>query len=173
MSDNPFAALNWSEDEAVSGEDTLNEASTTRAKDSRVCACGHPARAHASQGVTEPAKILQRAGREQCRYGRMKCPCEHFDAVIVASDVRPFSFKTTGVNTRHALYKGVSKARKNDIDVQWTKAVCAPCEAQGTVDPSSHLRIIAVTKTMQVSLEPEARNVLVCDAHYEALGGVV
>jgi hypothetical protein len=171
---NPFAALGWTDEEFESGEDSMYTASQRLQADNRICACGHPARAHASQGVTQEALILQNAGREQCRYGRMKCPCQDFDALLTSNDVRAFTFKTTGQGKNHALHKGVQKARKEGKEISWTKVECVLCARAGTVAAGAHLQPAAITEQGRIAKDqPAALNGLLCDAHIVALGGYI
>lgn len=147
---------NWGiSDEEV--EAALAE-TTQRKRDNRVCACGHPAKAHTSESDSDYHRTLKAAGRSECRPTRIACPCAKFLPVIIASDVRKFSYKTDGIGPRHALSKGITSATKAGIDLQWAPGVhCARCKLEGVV-----LYPVSLDRDMKEADRATPINVLLC-----------
>lgn len=167
--EDPLAILGYSDEEIAAGEAAVIQASEKYEADYRVCICGHAARAHASQGRTEDAKALRSMGREQCRIAKVKCPCVNFTPVLTSSQIRLFTFKTTGIRFDHALQKGVKKARDSGAEIDWLIVPeCIACHKQGV-----RLTICAVTPGQVVSSKPQPYNVFLCDEHLRAAGGAV
>ncbi len=118
------------------------------ARDRRICICGHPAGRHSEY-----------AGRVSCTPTRMVCPCRLMVPVIEVADTRPFLRKTQGYGSAHALMSGLSGLIEKGRDWDWLPGfpVCTKCDAEGvSVYP------IAIDPSGRPSIQPEARNVLLC-----------
>lgn len=145
----------WDEKEAALRAAGLYvEPETVAVSDTRVCLCGHSARAHSSESVSATRDTT----RFTCTFGRMVCPCTSFQHVLTATPVRGFSFKTTGPGEAHALKKGIRKAKSMGSRIDWVGVpACAVCGAVG-VD----LIPTAVTRAGVVLDRPSAHNILLC-----------
>lgn len=166
MTTNPLEALGWSKDE-IDAAKASAEAHAPR-RDGRVCICGHPAKTHSGEGESDVQKALHAAGRDQCRYGRMKCPCAEFEPVLDSSNVRSFTFKTTGVGPDHALSRGIMSAVEKGAEVEWTiTPVCKWPDCQSA--PGSRVTVVAVSQYGKRSTSPEPLNGFFCDEHLAGL----
>lgn len=168
MEKNPFEALGWSEEDAEKVSEAIKEPSVPR-KDPRVCLCGHPARAHSTEGITDLARGFASRGFNHCRFARMKCPCAGFVEIGTSSDVRVFTFKTAGPDKDHALLKGIKKAQDAGAEFEWTDLSKTACLKCGATSGARH--IVALDSTGHVSPVPEAHNLFLCDVHFAEMGG--
>lgn len=130
-----------------------------RAKDARVCICGHGATRH-----------KQAYGVSRCQPGRQSCSCAQLQVVLHASDLRSFMCRTTGPGAEHALVKGIAGserlAEKTGIplEIDWVVEVkCQRCGSEDGVVPA------AITSGGFVSDGPERLNVLSCRKCLEEL----
>lgn len=145
----------------------------TVVKDKRVCTCGHPASAHATQSANRTVReAWQRMGKDRCKTGKTTCPCDGFIEVLQSEKMNHFVFRTTtGGQTGHALYRGVAKAVAAGKTVEWTNANALQCVICRKMEPP--LYIAAMTLAGRVSEEPQPKNVFLCEKHYVSQGGVL
>ncbi len=142
---------------------------TTR--DKRVCICGHPASAHATQNPNASiADAWKRMKRDKCKTGKTTCPCDGFIEILESEKMNHFVFRTTtGGQNGHALYRGVAKALSEGKTVTWTNANALQCLICSRTEPP--LYIAAMTLGGRVSEEPQPKNVFLCEQHYVDQGG--
>lgn len=101
-------------------------------RDSRVCSCGHAARAHTSESDSDFHQMLKDLGRFECKPSAMVCPCNFFDPVLTSTNVRKFIYKTSG-DQLHALTRGIESCRDGvgagTISLDWLATTrCAVCK---------------------------------------------
>lgn len=142
-------------------------------KDKRVCLCGHPASAHATQNANPNiSDAWKRMNRDRCKTGKTTCPCDGFIEILESDKMNHFVFRTTaGGQAGHALYRGVAKALSAGKEVTWTNPNALQCLLCGRIEPP--LFIAAMTPGGRVSQEPQAKNIFLCEEHYRNQGGTV
>lgn len=142
-------------------------------KDKRVCICGHPASAHATESANPVIKdAWLRMNREKCKTGRTTCPCDGFIEILTSEKMNHFVFRTSvGGQAGHALYRGVSKATAEGKDVTWTNANALRCVMCGKSE--APLYIAALTLAGRVADDPQPKNAFLCEEHYTSLGGII
>jgi hypothetical protein len=169
VENNPYEVLGWTDEKAAEVAEAITKPAVAK-KDVRVCICGHPARAHATQGLDKQLALeYTRRGHEQCKYARMTCPCTKFNEIGTCESTQSFTFKTAGADQDHALVKGMQKARGKGAEFEWThleKTVCAKC---GKADGERHL--VSVTSFGEVVNFPEKFNMFLCQEHFIEMGG--
>lgn len=168
MSDNPFEIFELGDDLPEQVEKATAKPSVPK-KDPRICVCGHPARAHSSEGVTADAVEKRKYNQHVCRYARMACPCAKFIEVVKCDDVRLFTFRTSGIDANHALFKGVSRAKEKDVEFEWSDLSLTACVECGITTGPRH--IVALNDRGRVSRDPGAFNVFLCQDHFIERGG--
>jgi hypothetical protein len=91
-----LAFMGYDPDVAIDKHKQLREDSRA---DKRVCRCGHPMSRH---------KEDQR--NDYCSVGRMKCHCSPTNkkAVLTASSLRSFRYRSNGPNEEHAIIRGIA-----------------------------------------------------------------
>lgn len=123
MSQDPFAFMDFTLDEAIEADNDMRQRPAER--DGRVCLCGHPMARHTNI-----------SGLVICKPTRMECPCKNQRAVLEADDVRPFLRKTGGPGPMHALGRGMAAATTKGIKFNWlVEPECDRCKKQGPLSP--------------------------------------
>jgi hypothetical protein len=94
-----------------------------RARDGRICACGHSMRHH----------DVASTGEVTCSPGRQLCKCEQWKPVIKVADTRYFMRKSEGNGQLHALTLGIVasfKAKPELADkMEWlVPSTCERCK---------------------------------------------
>jgi len=128
------------------------------AGDRRICICGHGARSHSSQALSDNPthKSFRESGRDQCLPGRMECPCGGFRGVVEVEDPRVFIFRTRGPMGQHALVRGLAASLVRGKTVSEVDWACDTCGATHAVTP------VAVSRSGQIAFEPSRDNRLLC-----------
>lgn len=130
------------------------EEELAKARDGRICACGHPVRHHNVETGTQHVS---------CKPGRQLCPCTLLKPVIKVADTRYFMRRSEGNGRLHALSMGIVasiKANKDLADkMEWL--VPNTCEKCGTEDVQ--LFPTHVTADGVIMDEPTRFNALLCD----------
>lgn len=167
----------WTEADYADGLAETEKASKGWQKDGRLCLCGHPAKAHASVSTSDDPVVqaAKNEGIERCKFARMVCPCKAFTPAVSVDDPRVGMFKTQGPGAKHALQKAVSKARDKGQTVEWDPDVLHCMYPPGcTEEHPGKLSIANVNPhTRRVSTWAEGYNLMLCEKHYQELGGTV
>lgn len=152
LSKNPFAAFDFSYEEALEADERLKTRNPKR--DARICACGHPISRHTNV-----------SGIVYCKPNRMECPCKKIRAVLEASDTRPFLRRTEGAGKLHALGRGLVACLEKEINVKWIiELKCDKCAKEGPLSP------VPVSQRGNAMNEPTGYDVLLCAACREEIG---
>jgi hypothetical protein len=133
-----------------------------RARDGRICLCGHPVTRHRT------VEIPGRDDEVHCRPGRTVCLCKRVTPAIEVRDTRLFLAKTEGPGRRHALLRGLAllAAKYPDEDVTPEELVVFACGACGS---GERVVPIAVDRQGRVSAKTERVNGLACARCLEEL----
>lgn len=131
------------------------EEAIAKARDGRICACGHPMRHHkvASDDPNDSS----------CKPGRQLCPCGKIKPVITVADTRYFMRRSEGNGRLHALSMGIVASIKADPDLadkmEWlVESVCEKCGNEDVQLFPTH-----VTQQGVVIDKPSTHNALLCD----------
>jgi hypothetical protein len=144
MNENAFEFLNFSEDEA---NEALAKVEDGKARDGRICLCGHPNKRH--EYVRD---------RAVCKAARHRCPCSEIRLVLKVDNARAFLRKTTGGGPFHALSQGMAAAHAAGIGMEWLiEMKCDVCSEEKRLSP------VPVNEDGAELSEPSAYNALVCD----------
>jgi len=147
-----LASMGISFEEAKEASEALK---TTRAKDDRICVCGHKISNHSTSS----------SGLISCVPSRLQCPCKRIHPVIRCDNLRPFMRKTDGHGVRHALVLGIAKAIEIGATVEWLEnpTVCERCGQAARVKP------VCVTKQGYLVPESVGWDSLICDECFKGL----
>lgn len=102
--------LGISLDQAIKIDDSLRD--RPRVRDGRICICGHSKNRH-----------KQVSGEWICICPKFRCKCKSPYYVLEVSDTRPFTRKTKGSGTSHALYRAIAANAQAEKDKNETKPV--------------------------------------------------
>ncbi len=154
MVENPLGRFNISEEDIDAIIRTSAE--SAKARDGRICACGHPVNRHNTY-----------AGLVSCKPARLECPCKKVRPVVDVPNTRFFMRKTIGNGRSHALLLGLRAAQVAEPDsmenVEWLISdVCDKCGSEGKgAEPTN------VTQSGMVVDEPHGYDVFLChDCRY-------
>lgn len=82
-----------------------------------ICICGHPITMHHDV-----------SGRTMCSAAQLYCPCINEQPVLEVGDKRCFMFKSEGIGAKHALMKGLYKAKLAKVKTRLiTDRTCFKC----------------------------------------------
>jgi hypothetical protein len=140
--ENAFEGLNFTYEQGV---EALAEIEDKRARDGRICLCGHPNKRH--------VMVRERA---VCNPAKQNCPCAEIRLVLVSSNTRLFLRKTFGGGEFHALGQGLVAAMESGVDIEWLiELKCDVC-GEGGVSP------VPINEDGKELEEPGKFNALVC-----------
>jgi len=140
--ENAFEGLNFTYEQGV---EAMVEIEEKKARDGRICLCGHPNNRH--------AMVRERA---TCNPAKQECPCAELRLVLTSSNTRIFLRKTFGGGEFHALGQGLVSAKKLAVDIEWlVELKCDVCGGEG-VGP------VPINEDGKELEEPSKFNALVC-----------
>jgi len=130
------------------------EEDLAKARDGRICACGHPVRHHNVETGTQHVS---------CKPGRQLCPCTSLKPVIEVADTRYFMRRSEGNGRLHALSMGIVASIKANKELgnkmEWlVPNTCERCQTEDVQLFPTH-----VTGEGVVMDQPTRFNALLCD----------